>query len=67
MFIVGQGGRVNSMLTMGMNDWEQCPELGPLGDILSGPNFSTTASVLIVQQHNPKVEPRGADNEFCIM
>lgn len=67
LFIVGRGGRVNSMLTMGMNDWEQCPELGPLGDILSGPNFSTTASVLIVQQHNPKVEPGGADNEFFIM
>ncbi|KMT14847.1 hypothetical protein BVRB_3g065700 [Beta vulgaris subsp. vulgaris] len=67
LFIVGRGGRVNSMLTMGMNDWEQCPELGPLGDILSGPNFSTTASVLIIQQHNPKVEPGGADNEFSIM
>ncbi|XP_021740861.1 cation/H(+) antiporter 28-like [Chenopodium quinoa] len=61
LFIVGRGGRVNSMLTMGMNDWEQCPELGPLRDILSGPNFSTTASVLIIQQHNPKVEPRGAN------
>ncbi|XP_021749097.1 cation/H(+) antiporter 28-like [Chenopodium quinoa] len=58
LFIVGRGGRVNSMLTMGMNDWEQCPELGPLGDILSGPNFSTTASILIIQQHDPKLEPR---------
>ncbi|KAK9706976.1 hypothetical protein RND81_07G164700 [Saponaria officinalis] len=67
LFIIGRGGRVNSVLTMGMNDWEQCPELGPLGDILSGPNFSTTASVLIIKQHNPKVEPGGADNEFSIM
>ena len=68
LFIVGRGGRVNSMLTAGMNDWEQCPELGPLGDILSGPNFSTTASVLIIQQHNPKGDPGGnADNEFSIM
>ncbi|KAL2923328.1 Cation/H(+) antiporter 28 [Bienertia sinuspersici] len=67
LFIVGRGGRVNSMLTMGMNDWEQCPELGPLGDILSGPNFSTTASVLIIQQHTPKAELGGGDNEFSIM
>ncbi|KNA11595.1 hypothetical protein SOVF_133650 [Spinacia oleracea] len=59
LFIVGRGGRVNSLLTMGMNDWEECPELGPLGDILSGPNFSITASVLIIQQHDPKVEPGG--------
>ncbi|KAK9748456.1 hypothetical protein RND81_02G058800 [Saponaria officinalis] len=67
LFIIGRGGRVNSVLTMGMNDWEQCPELGPLGDILSGPNFSSTASVLIIQQHNPKGDRGGADNEFSIM
>ncbi|XP_074269636.1 cation/H(+) antiporter 28 [Silene latifolia] len=67
LFIIGRGGRANSVLTMGMNDWEQCPELGPLGDILSGPNFSTTSSVLIIQQHNPKGEPGGSDNEFSIM
>ncbi|XP_021738798.1 cation/H(+) antiporter 28-like [Chenopodium quinoa] len=67
LFIVGRAGRVNSMLTMGMNDWEQCPELGPLGDILSCPNFSITASVLIIQQHNPKVEPGGCDNELSFL
>ncbi|KAL9244097.1 hypothetical protein vseg_017906 [Gypsophila vaccaria] len=67
LFIIGRGGRVNSVLTMGMNDWEQCPELGPLGDILSGPNFSSTASVLIIQQHYPKGDLNGADNEFSIL
>uniref|UniRef100_A0A803P3Q7 Uncharacterized protein n=1 Tax=Cannabis sativa TaxID=3483 RepID=A0A803P3Q7_CANSA len=36
LIIVGRGGRVNSVLTFGMNDWQQCPELGPIGDVLSG-------------------------------
>ncbi|GMH20610.1 hypothetical protein Nepgr_022451 [Nepenthes gracilis] len=62
LFIVGRGGRVNSVLTVGMNDLEKCPELGPLGDILSGPNFSSTASVLIIQQHTQRAELGGADN-----
>ncbi|GAB4828070.1 hypothetical protein Ancab_034985 [Ancistrocladus abbreviatus] len=62
LFIVGRGGRVNSVLTVGMNDLEQCPELGPLGDILSGPTFSSRASVLVIQQHNQRAEQGGADN-----
>lgn len=62
LFIVGRGGRVNSVLTVGMNDLEQCPELGPLGDILSGPSFSAAASVLIIQQHNQRENGGGPEN-----
>lgn len=55
--IVGRGGRVNTALTEGMDDWEQCPELGPVGDFLSGSAFETsTTSILIIQQHRPKEE-----------
>ncbi|KAL8171672.1 hypothetical protein V2J09_023476 [Rumex salicifolius] len=67
LFIVGRGGRSNSVLTVGMNDLEQCPELGPLGDILSGPTFSATASVLIIQQHNLRSKCGGNANEFQVM
>ncbi|KAF7113259.1 hypothetical protein RHSIM_RhsimUnG0144300 [Rhododendron simsii] len=67
LFIVGRGGRVNSVLTVGMNDWEECPELGPIGDILSASDFSVTASVLIVQQHSLRGELAGLDDEFSIM
>ncbi|GAA0144113.1 transporter [Lithospermum erythrorhizon] len=67
LFIVGRDGRVNSVLTVGMNDWEQCPELGPIGDILSGSEFSTTASVLIIQQHSLKGGLDGIHDEFSIM
>ncbi|KAL6337892.1 hypothetical protein AAG906_002357 [Vitis piasezkii] len=53
-YLANSGGRVNSALTAGMNDWEQCPELGPIGDILSGSAFAVSASILIIQQHSPK-------------
>lgn len=65
--IVGRGGGVNSILTKGMNDWQQCPELGPIGDVLSGPEFSKTMSVLIIQQHRLKGEIAGLDEEFSII
>ncbi|CAN4107232.1 unnamed protein product [Withania somnifera] len=67
LFIVGRGGRVNSVLTVGMSDWEECPELGPIGDILSASDFSVTASVLIIQQHSLKGELDGLHDEFSIM
>ncbi|KAG9456468.1 hypothetical protein H6P81_000976 [Aristolochia fimbriata] len=51
LFVVGRGG---SHLTDGMGSWEECPELGPLGDNLASSDFSITASVLIIQQHNPE-------------
>ncbi|KAL6893768.1 hypothetical protein ACP4OV_007866 [Aristida adscensionis] len=31
-----------------------CPELGPVGSFLATPEFSATASVLIVQRYNPR-------------
>lgn len=67
LFIVGRGGRVNSVLTKGMNDWEECPELGPIGDILSASDYSVTSSVLIIQQHSLKGELHGLQDEFSIM
>ena len=67
LVIVGREGGVNSVLTKGMNDWQQCPELGPIGDVLSGPDFSMTVSVLIIQQHRLKGELDGLDEDFSIM
>ncbi|KAJ1400291.1 Sodium/solute symporter superfamily [Sesbania bispinosa] len=67
LVIVGREGGVNSILTKGMNDWQQCPELGPIGDVLSGPDFAKTVSVLIIQQHRIKGELDGLDDDFSIM
>ena len=34
-----------------MADWIECPELGPIGDLLASKDFQTTASVLVVQSY----------------
>nr|DAD29706.1 TPA_asm: hypothetical protein HUJ06_031174 [Nelumbo nucifera] len=70
LFIVGRGGpggRANTILTAGMNDWEECPELGPIGDILSSSDFSIMASVLVIQQHILKHDIEGISDEFSVM
>ncbi|XP_061352992.1 cation/H(+) antiporter 28-like [Gastrolobium bilobum] len=67
LVIVGREGGVNSILTKGMNDWQHCPELGPIGDVLSGSDFSMTVSVLIIQQHKLRGELDGLDDDFSIM
>lgn len=67
LIIVGRGERANSILTVGMNDWQQCPELGPIGDVLSGSDFSVRTSVLIIKQHDFKGELDGLDEDFSVM
>ncbi|XP_076915392.1 cation/H(+) antiporter 2-like [Bidens hawaiensis] len=51
MFVVGKGGRSDSLLTTGISDWEECPELGVVGDFLASSEFDDSGSVLVVQQH----------------
>lgn len=52
LYIVGKGsGRGRSVMTTGMSDWEECPELGKLGDLLASSDFDLKSSVLIIQQH----------------
>ncbi|XP_050386801.1 LOW QUALITY PROTEIN: cation/H(+) antiporter 28 [Argentina anserina] len=67
LIIVGRGERVNTVLTFGMNDWQQCPELGPIGDVLAGSEFSVKTSVLIIQQNSVKGELDGLDDNFSVM
>ncbi|KAJ4849983.1 hypothetical protein Tsubulata_004878, partial [Turnera subulata] len=65
LIIVGQGmGSVNTVLTAGLSDWQQYPELGPIGDVLSGSDFSPTSSILIIQQHYFRGDLDGMDDEF---
>ncbi|XP_045828442.1 cation/H(+) antiporter 2-like [Trifolium pratense] len=51
LFIVGKGSRRNSSITIGMSDWEECPELGTVGDVLASSDFDIHGSVLVIQQH----------------
>ncbi|KAK1410502.1 hypothetical protein QVD17_37039 [Tagetes erecta] len=50
LFIVGKGGRGDCLLTTGISDWEECPELGVVGDFLASREFDVSGSVLVVQQ-----------------
>ncbi|CAH2037369.1 unnamed protein product [Thlaspi arvense] len=50
LFVVGKN-RADCPMTSGMNDWEECPELGTVGDFLASSSMDVNASVLVVQRH----------------
>ncbi|XP_042006303.1 cation/H(+) antiporter 15-like [Salvia splendens] len=52
LYIVGRGRGMQSALTTGLADWCDCPELGPIGDLLVTSEFESSFSVLIVQQYS---------------
>ncbi|KAJ3672364.1 hypothetical protein LUZ60_007085 [Juncus effusus] len=52
LFIVGKGRSNPSPLMSGISDWEECPELGPIGDLLASEDFMDSGSVLIIHQHS---------------
>lgn len=51
LFVVGKGGDRKMPTTTGIGDWEECSELGPVGDLLASEDFMDTGSVLVLQQH----------------
>ncbi|GMI66991.1 CATION EXCHANGER 1 [Hibiscus trionum] len=51
LVIVGKGGRRNCPLTTGLSDWEECPELGSVGDLLASPEMNFNGSLLVIQRH----------------
>ncbi|KAI3456040.1 hypothetical protein Pfo_012703 [Paulownia fortunei] len=51
LYIVGRGRGMVSPLTTGLADWCDCPELGPIGDLLVTSEFESSFSVLILQQY----------------
>ncbi|XP_027120296.1 cation/H(+) antiporter 15-like [Coffea eugenioides] len=58
LYIVGKGRGVTSPLTVGLADWCDCPELGPIGDLLVTSEFKSVFSVLVVQQYHKPSVPR---------
>ncbi|XP_037446437.1 cation/H(+) antiporter 15-like [Triticum dicoccoides] len=55
-------------LTAGMSDWSECPELGPIGDLLVSKDFQTKASVLVVQSYGRAAAAAAAStsSEFAV-
>ncbi|XP_062074481.1 cation/H(+) antiporter 18-like [Humulus lupulus] len=60
LFLVGRSPA--GEVALALNRRSECPELGPVGSLLTAPEFSTTASVLVVQQYNGQV-PLNLDSE----
>lgn len=56
LFIVGRGRGAVSPLTAGLADWCDCPELGPIGDLFATSEFSSSFSVLVMQQYVKSAE-----------
>lgn len=50
LILVGRRHREDSPLLVGLWQWNDIPELGPIGDILASAEISRPASVLVVQQ-----------------
>ncbi|KAI7989683.1 Cation/H(+) antiporter 18 [Camellia lanceoleosa] len=53
LFLVGR--MPEGELVRALNGKGECPELGPVGSLLISPDFSTTASVLVVQQYHSQL------------
>lgn len=52
LYLVGRTPDVNSTFVLNRSD---CPELGPVGNLLTSPNFTISASVLVVQQYRSEL------------
>ncbi|KAK8959241.1 Cation/H(+) antiporter 15 [Platanthera guangdongensis] len=72
LFLVGRGRERASPLTRGMSEWEECPELGSVGDLLASSDFTGSGSVLVTRHYNinsrsKKDDDRDLDEEFRVM
>ncbi|XP_009770550.1 cation/H(+) antiporter 15-like [Nicotiana sylvestris] len=62
LYVVGRGLGFFSPLKGGLDEWSDCPELGSIGDLLLTSDFSSSASIFVVQQHawlNPGSSTQG--------
>ncbi|GFZ01310.1 cation/H+ exchanger 17 [Actinidia rufa] len=53
LFLVGR--MPEGQLVAALKGNSECPELGPVGGLLTSPEFSTNASVLVVQQYHSQL------------
>lgn len=50
LIMVGRRHREESPQLLGLNEWSELPELGPIGDMLAASEINRPVSVLVVQQ-----------------
>ncbi|XP_034710239.1 cation/H(+) antiporter 18-like [Vitis riparia] len=56
LFLVGRAPD-KAAIPLPLDRRSECPELGPLGSLLASTDFSTAASVLVIQQYHGSVSP----------
>lgn len=54
LIMVGRRHKFDMPQLLGLSEWNDIPELGPIGDMLAAPDLSTPVSVLVVQHQNIK-------------
>lgn len=62
LIIVGKGGRGHSSMLIGLTDWEGCPELGTVGNLLASSELSISGSVLVIQQYRNHLNEKHDDD-----
>ncbi|KAL3521272.1 hypothetical protein ACH5RR_019421 [Cinchona calisaya] len=68
LIMVGRRHREESAQLIGLNEWNELPELGPIGDMLAASEINRPVSVLVVQhqivgQSTPKGELHAGEKE----
>ncbi|KAK6124877.1 hypothetical protein DH2020_041380 [Rehmannia glutinosa] len=54
LIMVGRRHKDDTPQLLGLSEWNDLPELGPVGDMLAASDLSTPVSVLVVQHQNVK-------------
>ncbi|KAF9599256.1 hypothetical protein IFM89_036554 [Coptis chinensis] len=66
LVMVGRHHIKETRLLSGLTEWNECPELGIVGDMLASPDFKGMCSILVVQQARVKPGMRNRDPEFTV-
>ncbi|KAI3458479.1 hypothetical protein Pfo_015142 [Paulownia fortunei] len=54
LIMVGRRHKDDTPQLLGLSEWNDLPELGPVGDMLAAPDLNTPVSVLVMQHQNVK-------------
>ncbi|XP_074559157.1 cation/H(+) antiporter 15-like [Curcuma longa] len=60
LYVVGRSqSEEAAALTSALTEWAECPELGPIGDLLASSDIAMSVSVLVVHQYVARPPPAG--------
>ncbi|XP_034687657.1 cation/H(+) antiporter 24-like [Vitis riparia] len=65
LWIMGRKHGINPVLLEGLSNWSENQELGVIGDYIASMDFSSTASVLVLQQQILRGQRMPASHSIC--